>query len=179
MPQRGDVQVEDRGVAWRKKPEQIPIRSYEPMPVVVDSPKHGCNCHGQHGENQPRLRLRAQRIPIYTAANWDARDLDQSSIYGSNSCIMEANWSGLRDCAPSLKAFSGCGCTSTINASAPIATAALHKAGTRLRLPVAWLGSKTTGRCDSSFNTGMAVMSQVLRVAVSKVRIPRSHKMTF
>ena len=34
------------------------------------------------------------------------------------------------------------------------------------------------GRCVNSFNAGMAAMSQVLRVAVSKVRMPRSQRIT-
>src|SRR6266480_3729111 len=82
------------------------------------------------------------------------------------------------DCAPSLMAFSGAGCTSTINPSAPIATPARESAGTRLRFPVAWLGSRITGRCVNSFSAGIAAMSQVFRVTVSNVRIPRSHKIT-
>ena len=32
-----------------------------------------------------------------------------------------------------------------------------------------------TGRCDSRCATGTALMSRVLRVAVSNVRMPRSH----
>ena len=72
------------------------------------------------------------------------------------------------DCAPSLTAFSGAGCTSTINPSAPIATPARASAGTRLRFPVAWLGSRITGRCVSSLSAAMAAMSQVLRVTVSR-----------
>ena len=38
--------------------------------------------------------------------------------------------------------------------SAPMATPARETAGTRLRLPVAWLGSSITGRCVSSLSTG-------------------------
>ena len=44
---------------------------------------------------------------------------------------------------------------------------------------MAWLGSRITGRCVSSFSTGTAAISQVLRVAVSKVRMPRSQRITF
>src|SRR5215831_8819223 len=69
-------------------------------------------------------------------------------------------------------AFSGAGCTSTINPSAPIATPAFDTAGTRLRFPVAWLGSRITGKCVNSFNAGIAAMSQVFRVTVSNIRIP-------
>lgn len=43
-----------------------------------------------------------------------------------------------------------------------------RKRGNQLRLPVAWLGSRTTGRWVSSLRAATAVMSQVLRVAVSK-----------
>jgi NADH-quinone oxidoreductase subunit E len=52
------------------------------------------------------------------------------------------------------------------------------KAGTRLRLPAAWLGSTQTGRWESSLRTGTAAISRVKRVLVSKVRMPRSHKTT-
>ena len=75
-------------------------------------------------------------------------------------------------------AFSGAGCTSTIRPSAPMATPARASAGTRLRFPVAWLGSRITGRCVSSLSTATAEISQVLRVAVSNVRMPRSHRIT-
>src|SRR6266481_5285375 len=99
-------------------------------------------------------------------------------MYGSRSFIIFWNCAMSSDCAPSLMAFSGAGCTSTINPSAPIATPARESAGTRLRFPVAWLGSRTTGRCVNSFSAGIAAMSHVLRVTVSNVRIPRSHKIT-
>jgi len=95
------------------------------------------------------------------------------------SRIMRAKPSSVNDCAPSLAAFSGHGCASTIMPSAPIATAALATGGTRLRFPVAWLGSSTTGKWVSSFKTGTAAISKVFRVAVSHVRMPRSHSMTF
>src|SRR2546429_1536686 len=67
-------------------------------------------------------------------------------MYGSRSCIIFWNCGRSSDCAPSLIAFSGAGCTSTINPSAPIATPARESAGTRLRFPVAWLGSRMTGK---------------------------------
>ena len=47
------------------------------------------------------------------------------------------------------------------------------------RIPVAWLGSMMIGRCVKALTTGTAVRSSVLRVYPSKVRIPRSHKMTW
>ena len=99
-------------------------------------------------------------------------------MYGSRSFIIFWNCARSSDCAPSLMAFSGAGCTSTISPSAPIATPARDKAGTRLRFPVAWLGSRMTGKCVNSFSAGIAAMSQVFRVTVSNVRIPRSHKIT-
>jgi len=49
---------------------------------------------------------------------------------------------------------------------------------TRSRLPVAWLGSKITGRWVIFLTSGMMARSAVFRVAVSKVRIPRSHRTT-
>src|ERR1035437_398099 len=72
---------------------------------------------------------------------------------------MRAKSASVRECAPSLTAFWGHGWTSTIRPSAPMATAARESGGTRLRLPVAWLGSRTTGRCVSSFNTGTAALA--------------------
>src|SRR5713226_4311300 len=106
------------------------------------------------------------------------REAPHSSMYGARSRIIFSNCAKSSDCAPSLMAFSGAGCTSTINPSAPMATPARATAGTKLRLPVAWLGSKIIGRCVNSFSAGIAAMSQVFRVAVSNVRIPRSHKIT-
>ena len=46
-------------------------------------------------------------------------------------------------------------------------------------MPVAWLGSTITGRCVSFLSMGTAERSRVFRVAVSKVRMPRSQRMTF
>ena len=48
----------------------------------------------------------------------------------------------------------------------------------QLRRPAAWLGSTQTGRWVSSLRTGTALTSRVKRVAVSKVRMPRSHSTT-
>jgi len=50
---------------------------------------------------------------------------------------------------------------------------------TRYHLPVPCDGSATTGRCESFLSSGIALMSNVLRVYFSKVRIPRSHRITF
>lgn len=50
---------------------------------------------------------------------------------------------------------------------------------TRCRFPVAWLGSTTTGRWLNLLTSGTALKSRVLRVAFSKVRIPRSQSTTF
>ena len=62
--------------------------------------------------------------------------------------------------------------------SAPTAAAPRASASTRRRSPAAWLGSTITGRCVWSFSHGIAPRSSVKRVAVSNVRIPRSHSMT-
>src|SRR6516162_4647423 len=88
-------------------------------------------------------------------------------MYGCSSSIILANCDRSSDWAPSLMAFSGAGCVSTIRPSAPTATPARATGGTRLRFPVAWLGSRITGRCVSSLRTGIAEMSQVLHVGVS------------
>ena len=61
--------------------------------------------------------------------------------------------------------------------SAPAARAARDMGSTSSALPQPWLGSTITGRWVSFLSTGTAEMSKVLRVAVSKVRIPRSHRM--
>ena len=47
-----------------------------------------------------------------------------SVMYGCKSRIIFSNCPKSSDCAPSLIALSGAGCTSTINPSAPIATPA-------------------------------------------------------
>ncbi len=46
-------------------------------------------------------------------------------------------------------------------------------------IPAAWEGSTTMGRWLILRMAGMADRSRVLRVKVSKVRTPRSHKITF
>ena len=65
-----------------------------------------------------------------------------------------------------------------INPLAPAATAASDIGPTSVHLPVACDGSTITGRCESSRTSGTALRSSVNRVAVSKVRMPRSHRMT-
>src|SRR6059058_4921829 len=62
--------------------------------------------------------------------------------------------------------------------SAPAATAARAMGITLSRRPVPCDGSAMMGKCDSLCTTGMAVRSNTLRVAVSKPRMPRSHRMT-
>ena len=62
--------------------------------------------------------------------------------------------------------------------SAPAAMPALATAPTYSDRPVECDGSRITGKCVRLFSTGMALISVVLRVAVSKVRIPRSHSIT-
>ena len=61
-----------------------------------------------------------------------------------------------------------------ITPSAPTAIAARVSGRTRSRRPPECDGSTITGRWDSRWATGTALMSRVLRVAVSKVRMPRS-----
>ena len=56
--------------------------------------------------------------------------------------------------------------------------AARASGSTSRRSPDAWLGSTMTGRCVCSFSHGTAERSSVKRVAVSNVRIPRSHSIT-
>ena len=77
--------------------------------------------------------------------------------------------------SPSHSAISGSGCTSTMMPSAPTAMAARVSGRTRSRRPPECDGSTMTGRWLSRCATGTALMSSVLRVAVSNVRIPRSH----
>src|SRR6266567_3204742 len=60
--------------------------------------------------------------------------------------------------------------------SAPTAMAALVSGKTRSRRPPECDGSTITGRCDRRWATGTALMSSVLRVAVSNVRMPRSQR---
>src|SRR6478672_10507519 len=94
------------------------------------------------------------------------------------SCINSLNLVGLIDSSPSHSAHSGLEWTSMRIPSAPAATAAFDIGATRFHFPVAWLGSTITGRCDNSFNVGIAARSRVLRYCVSKVRMPRSQSMT-
>jgi len=68
---------------------------------------------------------------------------------------------------------------STMTPSAPTASAALAAGSNKSRRPVEWVTSTMTGKCVSCFKIGTAVISSVLRVARSYVRIPRSHKMTW
>ena len=65
-----------------------------------------------------------------------------------------------------------------IRPSAPAATLAMERGFTRREVPEAWLGSTITGRCVRLLSTGTAEMSSVLRVLVSKVRMPRSQRIT-
>ena len=59
-----------------------------------------------------------------------------------------------------------------------VGLAARASGSTSRRSPDAWLGSTITGRCVCSFSHGTAERSSVKRVAVSNVRIPRSHRIT-
>ena len=86
--------------------------------------------------------------------------------------IRSSNSRGVSDCCPSESAFSGQGWTSMMSPSAPAAIAARAIAATWARRPMPCDGSTTTGRCVSDFRTGTAFRSSVLRVIVSKVRMP-------
>ena len=66
-----------------------------------------------------------------------------------------------------------------MNPSAPAAMAARASGTTRWRRPDEWEGSMSTGRWAMVLTTGAAEMSRVLRVLVSKVRIPRSTSTTW
>src|ERR1700704_4204072 len=59
-----------------------------------------------------------------------------------------------------------------IRPSAPAATAARAIGATISRRPAPWLGSAMIGRWLSFLTTGIAGMSNVLRVAVSNVVLP-------
>ena len=63
--------------------------------------------------------------------------------------------------------------------SAPTAMPPIASGLTSQRLPVACDGSTITGRWVRWWTSGTAVRSSVLRVVVSNVRIPRSHRMTW
>ena len=108
-----------------------------------------------------------------------AIDFPSTGARASMSCISLSNCCGYNACGPSLSAFSGWQWTSTIIPSAPPATEASPIGGILSRIPTAWLGSTIIGRWVSPRSTGIALKSRVLRVAFSKVRIPRSHRMTF
>ena len=62
--------------------------------------------------------------------------------------------------------------------SAPAAIAAMVRGSTMKRMPAAWLGSTITGRCVLDFSMGMADISRVFLIEVSKVRIPLSQRIT-
>jgi len=97
---------------------------------------------------------------------------------GDRCCAIEASSrrsDSMSACGPSQRAVSGCGWTSTMMPSAPTAIAARDSGSTRSRRPPECEGSTITGRWDSRCATGTADMSRVLRVAFSKVRMPRSH----
>ncbi len=93
--------------------------------------------------------------------------------------IRALKFSQVSDCAPSDAARSGSGWTSTMIPSAPAASAASASGATRYHLPVPCDGSAITGRWLRRLARATAFRSMVLRVAVSKVRMPRSHRITF
>jgi hypothetical protein len=76
-----------------------------------------------------------------------------------------------RALSPSHRACAGSGCTSLMTPSAPTASAARASGSTSSRRTAECEGSTTTGRWDRRWTTGTALMSSVLRVAVSNVRM--------
>jgi len=95
-----------------------------------------------------------------------------------NCDINSSNCSKRSDCAPSLRAWSGSGCTSISKPSAPAATAARPMGATMSRRPVPCEGSAMMGRCESFFTTGWRKCPSYCACRVSKVRMPRSHRIT-
>src|SRR5450631_456991 len=96
----------------------------------------------------------------------------------ASSFIMYAKSLKVRACSESLSASAGFGWTSTSSPCAPTALAARHNGTIQRRTPTPCDGSTMIGKCVRSRSTGIADRSSVLRVAVSKVRIPRSHSTT-
>ena len=75
------------------------------------------------------------------------------------------------------------GCTLKVSTAADMALRAANMAMHEAEVPsdngiVGGTADEITGRWVNSFSTGTAEISQVLRVAVSNVRIPRSQRMT-
>ena len=79
--------------------------------------------------------------------------------------ISSSNCSGSSDCAPSLRAWSGSGCTSieqTVGARGH--RGARHRQQPYRGVPCRATDRPTIGRCESFFTTGIAEISMVLRV---------------
>ena len=92
---------------------------------------------------------------------------------------VSANAPGFSDWSPSDSADSGSGCTSTIRPSAPAATAAKASGATSdRRRRRRGSGRRSPAGASRASAPGSPTMSSVLRVAVSKVRMPRSHSTT-
>ena len=107
---------------------------------------------------------------------WCPRSIGAST---SAPAMIASRVEGVIAWAASLQDSAGTGCDSMSSPSAPAATAARASAGTQSARPAAWLGSTITGSGVRSRSTGTADTSRVLRVAVSKVRMPRSQRMTW
>src|SRR5262245_44494061 len=138
----------------------------------------GPSCRALLGSPNLTRAWRLDRIESgYAGAGSRSRCGTRPSSGGSSrtACARARRSSLTSACGPSHSAVSGDGCTSTMIPSAPTAIAAFDSGTTRSRRPPACDGSTTTGRCDSPCAIGTAEMSRVLRVAVSNVRIPRSH----
>src|SRR5690606_17660739 len=132
-----------------------------------DVPAAGRQAGTDGGADEPRSE---DQCPVQI-------EMPSASAMARIDSIISTNSDGRRAWAPSTRAVSGVGWTSTMMASAPAATAARASGATSSRFPPACDGSTSTGRCDIDLRSGTAVMSRVLREAVSKVRIPRSARM--
>src|ERR1039458_3287658 len=126
----------------------------------------------------PRARSSESMIWRCSASSvaWWPRSIGAST---AAAAMMASRVSGVMACAASLQDSAGMGWDSINSPSAPAATAASASAGTQSARPAAWLGSTITGSGVRSRSTGTAETSRVFRVAVSKVRMPRSQRMTW
>ncbi len=168
------------------------------VPDATGASSRRCREAGRAGRRaRPRAHLRAAR-PTSTSTTTTSTTAASCSV--TRCCVADVSrralagrrpssggsWrtaaasarrsSSTSACGPSHSACSGCGWTSTMMPSAPTAMAARESGTTRSRRPPECDGSTITGRCESACATGTALMSRVLRVAVSKVRMPRSHR---
>ena len=129
--------------------------------------------------SEPPMRPTPMRATVLTCPSATASDgLARPAREAEDAVRVVAERRCRQGLRPSQSASSGRGCVSTMIPSAPAATAARRSGSTRSRRPAGCDGSTITGRCVSGLSTGMAPMSSVNRVDVSKVLIPRSQRIT-